>query len=198
MNLHAAVAGYVGAVNPMVPVAVRVSTGPGPTASDGKRTPGYATPGAFTGSISGTILTVTAVASGTVQIGQTIAGAGIPAGTVITELGTGTGGVGTYELNQAPANPVGSESITTLFTILAQVQALSTRDLRQIEGLNLQGTLRALYVSGDITGAVRATLKGGDLCTLPDGSVWLVTLVPEPWNLTAGWTKCLITLQNGS
>ena len=198
MNLHAAVAGYVGAVNPMVPVAVRVSTGPDPTAADGKRSPGYATPGAFTGSISGTLLTVTAVASGVIQIGQAISGAGIPAGTVITELGTGTGGIGTYALGQAPAAPVSSEAMTTAFTILAQVQALSTRDLRQIEGLNLQGTLKALYVSGDLTGVVRATLKGGDLVTLPDGTVWLITLVPEPWNITAGWTKALITLQNGS
>ena len=46
--------------------------------------------------------------------------------------------------------------------------------------------------------ALRVLLKGGDLVTLSDGSVWLVTLVPEPWNLTAGWTRALITLQNGT
>ncbi len=80
-------------------------------------------------------------------------------------------------------------------SVLAQVQALSGRDLRQIEGLNLQGTLRAIYVDDGIDGVERVTLKGGDLITLPDCSVWLVTLVPEPWKTTAGWTKAIITLQ---
>lgn len=56
----------------------------------------------FTGSISGTTLTVSAVASGTLAVGQLIVGAGVSASppgsnaTYITALGTGTGGVGTY------------------------------------------------------------------------------------------------------
>jgi len=56
----------------------------------------------FTGSISGTTLTVSAVASGQLDIGQLIVGAGVSASppgsnaTYITALGTGTGGVGTY------------------------------------------------------------------------------------------------------
>lgn len=80
-------------------------------------------------------------------------------------------------------------------TVLVQVQALSGRDLRQVEGLNLQGTLRSIYINGEIDGVVRVALKGGDLITLPDCSVWLVTLVPEPWTTTAGWTKAIMTLQ---
>lgn len=44
MNLNAIVAPYTGAVNPQSPVTVYLSTGPGPTASDGKRTPTYAPP----------------------------------------------------------------------------------------------------------------------------------------------------------
>jgi hypothetical protein len=50
----------------------------------------------FTGSISGTTLTVSAVASGNIAVGQTVYGPGIAAGTVITADGTGTGGTGTY------------------------------------------------------------------------------------------------------
>ncbi len=83
-------------------------------------------------------------------------------------------------------------------TVLAQVQALSGRDLRQIERLNLQGTLRTFYFNGTVDGIVRVTASGGDLIMTPDGNVWLVTLVPEPWELTAGWTKVIATLQNGS
>lgn len=50
----------------------------------------------FTGAISATTLTVSAVASGTIQVGQVIAGSGVTAATTITAAGTGTGGTGTY------------------------------------------------------------------------------------------------------
>lgn len=55
----------------------------------------------FTASISGLVMTVTAVALGTLAVGQTISDAAsvIPAGTHIVSLGTGTGGTGTYNLN---------------------------------------------------------------------------------------------------
>ena len=54
----------------------------------------------FTGSISGTTLTVTAITSGTIAINQALFGLGVTSETVITALGTGTGGVGTYTVNQ--------------------------------------------------------------------------------------------------
>ncbi len=53
----------------------------------------------FTGAIAGTTLTVSAVAAGTVQVGQTIAGSGVTAATTITALGSGTGGLGTYTVS---------------------------------------------------------------------------------------------------
>jgi hypothetical protein len=53
----------------------------------------------FTGSISGTTLTVTAVASGTLQVGFGIFGTGTADDQYITALGTGTGGTGTYTVN---------------------------------------------------------------------------------------------------
>ena len=58
----------------------------------------------FLGYMSGTTLTVTSVTSGVLVVGQTITGsAGFPvtAGTTITALGTGTGGVGTYTINNS-------------------------------------------------------------------------------------------------
>ena len=53
----------------------------------------------FTGSISGTTLTVTAVTNGTIAINQALFGVGIAQETVITALGSGTGGIGTYTIN---------------------------------------------------------------------------------------------------
>jgi hypothetical protein len=59
-------------------------------------------PGAvITAAISGTTLTVASVASGTLFVGQTIQGAGITVQTIITALGTGTGGAGTYTVNNS-------------------------------------------------------------------------------------------------
>lgn len=55
----------------------------------------------FTGSIAGTALNVTAVALGTLAVGQTVFGVGVDPQTVITALGTGTGGIGTYTLSQS-------------------------------------------------------------------------------------------------
>lgn len=64
----------------------------------------------FTASQAGNVLTVTAVASGALAVGQVVAGAGVTPGTVITELGTGTGGTGTYMVDTSAT--VASESMT--------------------------------------------------------------------------------------
>ena len=57
----------------------------------------------ITGSISGNILTVTGITSGAINVGQFLSGAGITAGTTITQMLTGAGGnvneLGTYQLN---------------------------------------------------------------------------------------------------
>jgi hypothetical protein len=56
----------------------------------------------FTASISGTTMTVTAVTSGTIKVNQYLTSSGaMSADTFITALGTGTGGVGTYTVNNS-------------------------------------------------------------------------------------------------
>lgn len=54
-----------------------------------------------TASMSGTTMTVTAVSSGILYVGQTIQGAGITTQTIITALGTGSGSTGTYTINNS-------------------------------------------------------------------------------------------------
>lgn len=73
----------------------------------------------------------------------------------------------------------------------AQVQALSGSDLKQLEGLNIQGVMRAIYLRGVLAGVIRPSNTGGDLILI-DGQKWLVVKVLEPW---AGWTKAVIVLQ---
>ncbi len=83
-------------------------------------------------------------------------------------------------------------------SVTAQVQSMSGGDLRKIEGLNLTGTLRAIYLYGHAHSTVRVSSKGGDLLTIPSGSsagVWLVNQVLESW---PGWCKAACTLQDGA
>jgi hypothetical protein len=68
-------------------------------------------PAEFTASISGTTMTVSAVASGTIKVGIRILGTGVTANTTITALGTGTGGVGTYTVSASQT--VASTTITS-------------------------------------------------------------------------------------
>ena len=70
-----------------------------------------------TGSIAGTTLTVTAVTSGTLTVGQYISGSSVTAGSKITAFGTGTGGAGTYTV---------SESSTASSTTITATAALAT------------------------------------------------------------------------
>ena len=71
----------------------------------------------FTGSISGTTLTVTAITSGAIALGQTLSGTGITAGTTIVAFQSGAGGnineVGTYTLNIS--QNVASTTINTYY-----------------------------------------------------------------------------------
>ena len=65
----------------------------------------------FTGSISGTTLTVTAVASGPIAINQVLTGTGVASGTTVTGFVSGTlGGVGIYTVSVSQT--LSSSSIT--------------------------------------------------------------------------------------
>jgi hypothetical protein len=62
-----------------------------------------------TASLSGSVMTVTGVTSGTVAVGQQYSGSGVTSTTVLS-LGTGSGGTGTY--NMSVSQSVSSETLT--------------------------------------------------------------------------------------
>lgn len=66
---------------------------------------------AGTGSISGNTFTASASASGVLSVGSVITGSGVSANTRITAFLTGTGGTGTYTVNNSQT--VGSTAITS-------------------------------------------------------------------------------------
>ncbi|WP_246216994.1 hypothetical protein [Paraburkholderia panacisoli] len=82
--------------------------------------------------------------------------------------------------------------------VWANVQALSGTDLRHMDGLNIQGVMRSVYLYGDVEGIVRANGQGGDILQFPmspGGTMhdWLVTQVMETWS---EWCRVIVTLQN--
>jgi hypothetical protein len=124
----------------------------------------------FTATISdgagnlGTILDVATVSVGSLRVGMTVEGAGITAGTRITALGTGTGGIGTYTVSTAhdltvqamtaavyvssfasvtgPAVVVGSISGTTL-----TVASVSSGTLAIGQGISGTGITAGTYIT---------------------------------------------------
>ena len=100
-------------------------------------------------SISGTILTIGGSVTGTFAVGQTISGSGVTASTVIVALGTGTGGAGTYTVNNSQT--VSTTAINT--TALPITTATSTSS-------TITGT--QMIVGGSVTGtySVGQTISG--------------------------------------
>lgn len=72
-----------------------------------------------------------------------------------------------------------------------QIQALDANDIKQLDGLNIQGTIRAIYLRGVLAGVVRPDGTGGDIVQI-GGQTWLVVKVLEGWPT---WTKAAIVLQ---
>lgn len=113
----------------------------------------------FTGSISGTTLTVTAVSSGTIRKHQSISGTGITVGTTITELGTGTGGTGTYTVStsQTVASTAISSTFDAAFTgeingTTLTVTAVSSGKIRKGHTLSGTGVTSGTVITGNGTG----------------------------------------------
>ena len=73
----------------------------------------------------------------------------------------------------------------------AQIQALDGADLQKMQGLNMQGVYRAIYLCGNLHGVIRKTGDGGDLIYY-NGQTWLISKVLETWDT---WTKAVICLQ---
>lgn len=85
--------------------------------------------------------------------------------------------------------------------LLIQVQPLSRGDTRHLEGLNIQGVGRSVFLYGNAQAVVRNLQIGGDLFQFPQfagqaNSTWLVVAADGPWNVPqGGWTKILVILQ---
>lgn len=110
----------------------------------------------ITASISGTTLTATAVNTGALAVGTFINGAGITANTYITALGTGTGGPGTYTVNNSQT--VASEAMIGNAPAVA-FDPVSTSFVVQSGTAGASSTIG--YASGSVPTALKLTQSTG-------------------------------------
>ena len=105
-----------------------------------------------TGTVAGTVLTITSIGAGAaaIQVGSSISGTGITTPTVITGFGTGTGGLGTYNLRDSQTSgAVTAASVndysTTYFGIAQN--GLPAEPYRPPVSVTTQNSIAAFWVS---------------------------------------------------
>jgi hypothetical protein len=126
-----------------------------------------------TGSISSTTLTVTAVSSGALFVGQILSGSGITTGTTITAFGTGTGGTGTYTVSVSQA----ASSTTITGAAAAYMGNTLISGLAALAGnATVGGTLG---VTGYLYAAQDAFFTGTGEIWLPVGTTAQRTSLPQ-------------------
>jgi len=142
--------------------------------------------GTITGSYG--TMTVSAVASGALAVGQTVSGTGVTAGTVITALGTGTGGTGTYFVS-----PSQTASSTTVSAGPTRVTYDSVSGGFVITG-GTPGTGTIGYGSGAIatslslTAALGATISQGAPEGVPSTNLTAIIAQSQNWaSFTTSW-----------
>jgi hypothetical protein len=107
----------------------------------------------FTASISSTTMTVTAVGSGTIAVGQVITGTGVTAGTVITAQLTGSAGsTGTYTVSASQT--VSSTTITIVGLDFLSIPNWVKRITVMFSGVSVSGTSNLLVQLGTSGGIV--------------------------------------------
>jgi hypothetical protein len=110
---------------------------------------GAYTAASYTGGISngsgaaGTILNVSAVASGTIFIGQRVTGTGVTAGTIVTGFGTGSGGIGTYTVNTSQLVGAGT-------TLTGAASAIATTPVTGDNSVNIATTAYVQSIIGTL------------------------------------------------
>lgn len=143
------------------------------------------TEASFTASISGTVLTVTAVGSGTISPGQTVVGAGVTAATIIINQVSGAiGGIGVYTVNNTQT--VASESMTGAATAITVSFDSVSGAFIATSGITgapstaafATGTLAASIFLTQATGAV---VSQGAVAAVPASFMAGVTQITQNW-----------------
>ena len=128
----------------------------------------------FTASIAGVVMTVMAVAFGTIAMGSTISGTGVAASTTINEQISGTpGGIGTYQLSGA-AQTVGLESMAA-----GQLSLMQETEITFQLDFHSQNVLDSADMAQIVSTAFRDEYAVDQFASQPNGGYGVVPLYAD-------------------
>lgn len=117
----------------------------------------------FVGSITGTVLDITEVISGALGVGSYIYGVSVAQGTYISALGTGSGGIGTYTVNNS--QNVASEALQAgLKTSMQSTQVTVQLDVHGPASANNAQIISTLF--RDEYASIQFSASGYDISPL--------------------------------
>ena len=160
--------------------ATFAATGSATTASGSASSIAAAT-NSFTGSIAGNVLTVTAVASGSIYPGTTISGTGVASGTMVASQLSGTAlGIGTYSLN-IPEQTITSEAMTGTYGILTVGGTV-------VSGFGVGSTISGTnVVAGTQVTALISGTGGAGTYAVNNNTVVSSTAITAATNIETSW-----------
>lgn len=82
------------------------------------------------------------------------------------------------------------------YVVKGQVQELTQKDMRKLDGLNIQGVSTKIYLSGALTGVVRVLAKGGDKVAFSYRGAYQTFNVIEVLEQWPDWVSVGVILQN--
>lgn len=132
---------------------------------------------------SADLVTVTAVASGTLRVGSILSGAGVDVGLTITSLGSGTGGTGTYHVSTTTGFSSTTISVAGVGTASYDSQREAFVISSPTTGVDssvgfASNTLAALI---NLTQATGAATSAGAIAAVPAALMATVTAATQNW-----------------
>lgn len=136
-----------------------------------------------TGSIALTTLTVSAVATGALHIGDVVVGSGVTAGTTITAFLTGLGGTGTYTVSASQTASSTALTVTSGATVTYDSQRAAFKIASPTTGaLSTIG-----YVSGTLASSLFMTQGSGAVLSQGAAIAVPATLMNSIVSVTQNW-----------
>ena len=136
-------------------------------------------------------MTVTVLGSGNMAVGQTLTGAGVTAGTQVTALGTGTGGLGTYIVN--PSQTVSSEAITGVATAPTVTFDSISGAFIITSGVNPGSAASTLaFPTGTIVASLLLGQSNGAVISQGSAAPTPTALMNSIYNVTQNWATFML------
>ena len=138
----------------------------------------------FQGSVSGTTLTVSSMVFGSLAVGQIIQGASVPDQMVITALGSGSGGAGTYTVYNPTSTTVAGELMTVNgYTIWQHETGMNQTYLTHVDAIYSAFETPVLGSSAGLVGSVQG----------PGENMWTRCERVEPDFIQTGQMDVIVT-----